>query len=94
MSAFSEALAAEAGMGGVDETGDIVFAAGAFERLFAAANKVNIYTKSVAIELLEAKIADLEHHNHTLLVHNNELLARARAAEALVKSFGNSGAFQ
>jgi hypothetical protein len=42
-------------------------------------------SKLASISLLEEKLANLEHHNQTLLVHNNELLARARKAEAALK---------
>lgn len=41
--------------------------------------------KSIAIELLEDKIKDLERRNVELLVHNNELLARARKAEGALR---------
>lgn len=37
--------------------------------------------KSIAITMLEAKIADLEQRNHDLVVYNNQLLERCRTAE-------------
>lgn len=41
--------------------------------------------KALSIELLEARIIELEMRNLHLLVHNNDLLARARRAEDRLK---------
>lgn len=78
---FRELLAREAGMGGLDETGDVIFAAGTFNRLMEGADKVALFAKSKAIKLLEQRIAELEAQNTALQAHNTELLLRARTAE-------------
>lgn len=43
--------------------------------------------KSIAITMLETKIADLEQRNHDLVVYNNELLMRARKCEEEKREF-------
>jgi hypothetical protein len=53
-----------------------------------AQTRVGAKTKPVSIVLLERHIADLEIRNQDLLIHNNELLARARKAEAQIPKVG------
>jgi hypothetical protein len=44
--------------------------------------------KGIAQEMFEKRVIELEIRNLELLVHNNELLARARKAEAQIPKVG------
>jgi hypothetical protein len=50
--------------------------------------------KSMAIEMLECKIAELQAQNTVLQAHNTELTLRARKAEERIQSLGESGSPQ